>query len=351
MQQESSNPTAPASGKWKFFFKSDGLYVEKSDGTVTGPLSTGGGGTWGSITGTLSSQTDLKYALNPQQGFLINGKISPTVASNNLTLAIKTMAGNDPSASEPVYVRIADTLRSITAALSVTKNAGTNWFNAGGSELATKEIDYFAYLGYNATDGVTLGFARIPYGRQYSDFSATSTNEKYCAISTITNAAAGDYYENIGRFAATLSAGAGYTWTVPTYTAVNLVSKPTTETRWLSWTPAYAASGSMTYTSVSTDFAKYKVSNQRVLIEHRSIGTTGGTGSNEIYATLPFESANSANTPPIGGALIAPAGALVFGGAYIKNATPDQIVYMRYDYGNWGLGANSIAETAGFYEI
>ena len=107
------------------------------------------------------------------EGFLLNGKIVPSVSSNNLTVAIKGMDGNDPSATNPVYVRIGDAIRSITSDLSVTANAGTNWFNAGSSELATYEIDYFVYLGYNATDGVVIGFARIPYATAYSQFSTT----------------------------------------------------------------------------------------------------------------------------------------------------------------------------------
>jgi len=176
----------------------------------------------------------------PPQGFMYNGKISVTVASNNLTVALKGKDGNDPSATNPVYVEIGDTRRSITSALSVTKNAGTNWCNAGSAELATKEIDYFAYLGYNATDGVVIGFSRIAYATRYDSFSATSTAETYCAISTITNAAAGDYYEVVGRFAATLSAGAGYTWSVPTFTAANLIQRPIYETRYLSYVPTLA---------------------------------------------------------------------------------------------------------------
>ena len=172
-----------------------------------------------------------KLSFNSPEGFLINGKIVPSVASNNLTVALKGLDGNDPSATNPIYIRIGDTVHSITSALSVTKNAGTNWFNAGSSELATKEIDYFVYLGYNATDGVVIGFSRIPYATEYSQFSTTSTNEKYCAISTITNATSGDDYVVIGRFAATLSAGAGYTWSVPTFTSRNLIQRPIFETR------------------------------------------------------------------------------------------------------------------------
>lgn len=175
---------------------------------------------------------------NPPEGFLINGKIAVSVAANNLTVALKGMDGNDPSATNPVYVRIGDTIKSVTAALSVTKNAGTNWCNAGSAELATKEIDYFVYLGYNATDGVVIGFSRIPYGTLYSSFSTTGTAETYAGISTITNAAAGDNYVNIGRFAATLSAGAGYTWSVPTFTATNLIQRPVYETRWLVYVPS-----------------------------------------------------------------------------------------------------------------
>jgi hypothetical protein len=167
-------------------------------------------------------------------------RISVTVASNNLTVALKNLNGDDPSATQPVKVQIGDTVRTITSALSVTKNAGTNWCNSGSAELATLEVDYFVYLGYNATDGVVIGFSRIPYASVYSDFSATTTEEKYAAISTITNAAAADSYVNIGRFAATLSAGAGYTWTVPTFTNANLKHEHTIETRPLTFVPQWA---------------------------------------------------------------------------------------------------------------
>lgn len=219
--------------------------------------------------------------LNAPEGFLINGKIVPSVASNNLTVAIKGMDGNDPSASNPVYIRIGDTVRAITSALSVTKNAGTNWCNAGSSELATKEIDYFVYIGYNATDGVVVGFSRIPYATLYSDFSATTTNEKYAAISTITNAAAGDNYQVIGRFAATLSAGAGYTWSVPTFTGTNLIQRPIYESRRLSWSPTLTGfSGTPT-----TYTATYSVIGTRVRYELYFSGTSNAA---DCVASLPF---------------------------------------------------------------
>lgn len=243
--------------------------------------------TWANVKATLLTWLRLSTTIIPQnapQGFLINGKISVTDTGSGLTVAIKTLAGTDPSSTDPVYVRIGDTIRTISAALSVTKADGTNWCNAGSAELATKEIDYFVYLGYNATDGVVIGFSRYPGANSYDDFSATTTNEKYCAISTITTAAATDYYEIIGRFAATLSAGAGYTWSVPTYTAKNLIQRPIYETRWLGWLPTYTG-----FSSAPTGTMKYKITADRMFMVMADSGTSNSATFN---FTMPFASSS-----------------------------------------------------------
>lgn len=236
----------------------------------------------GAVTGTMTPPLTF-YGANfiAPEGFLINGKIVPSVASNNLTVALKGLDGNDPSATNPIYVRIGDTVHSITSALSVTKNAGTNWFNAGSAELATKEIDYFVYLGYNATDGVVIGFSRIPYATQYDQFSATTTNEKYCAISTISNAAAGDDYTVVGRFAATLSAGAGYTWTVPTFTSINLIQRPIFETRPIIYLPTVTG-----WTGANATTAKYRIVGRSVIID--DLRLAGTSNSSTLNFTIPM---------------------------------------------------------------
>ncbi len=239
------------------------------------------------------------------QGFLINGKIVPSVTSNNLTVALKTLSGADPSPADPIYVRIGDTVRTITAALSVTRNAGTNWFNAGSTELAAKEVDYFVYLGYNATDGVVIGFSRIPYARQYSDFSTTTTNDLYCAISTITNATSTDYYEVIGRFAATLSGGAGYTWTVPTFTAANLVQQPIYTTRKLSYFPVLSAGSPLTVTSQSSQSGFYFIVNNLISVFGSMVQGKGGTAqAHDLHMSIPLVLANQGLNVPCGFATI-----------------------------------------------
>lgn len=232
----------------------------------------------------------LYGGISPSGGTVYNGRISVSVSSNNITLALKTYSGGNPSSTDPVYAWIGGTLRTITSSLSVTKNAGTNWFNSGSSELATNEIDYFAYLGYNSSDGVTIGFARIPYAETYGDFSTTNTNARYCAISTITNASSTDSYTVIGRFAATLSASASYNWSVPTYTSSNLINRPIYYTRTLTYTPTLAwTAGADPSGAVGTSLNNYKISNGTMdIIVSRLQYATAGTTVTALTCTLPM---------------------------------------------------------------
>jgi len=323
----------------------DAVYKIVYDGTQFQVIGISGSGATAATRAENATGTSNTLMLTPQnthefhvppQGFLYNGKIVPSVGSNNLTVALKGIDGNDPSASNPVYVRIGDTVRSITTALSVTKNAGTNWFNAGSAELATKEIDYFVYLGYNATDGVVIGFARVPYGTKYGDFSATTTAETYCAISTITTAAATDYYEVVGRFAATLSAGAGYTWSVPTYTAINLIQRPIYETRQLIWAPTVTG-----VTSASFGTSSYFIKMNRASIICQALDAT----SNATTKTLVLPIGSSASQYPIYGSGIFPckdggAHQTVMGHASITASSSTLTLYKTWYQGAWtGSGA------------
>jgi len=304
----------------------------------------------GVLTGTMTPpSTFYGTNFNPPENFLMNGKIVPSVASNNLTVALKTMAGDDPSATSPVYIRIGSTIRSVTAALSVTKNAGTNWCNAGSAELATYETDYFAYIGYNATDGVVIGFSRIPYANLYSDFSATTTAESYCGISTISNAAAGDNYVNVGRFAATLSAGAGYTWTVPTYTAANLIQRPIYETRWT------------TYATVATGFlvsavhiAKYKIAN-RILFVRITCSSIGSSNAVTYTLTLPFTVISLSGTNYLDFPITFydnSSESATFGRAKVADGASTINLYTNASTGAWTDSNNKqVTSFSGFYEI
>lgn len=212
------------------------------------------------------------------EGIITDGYLSVSVASNNITLSLLYKDGSTPSSTKPVKARINNIDRNITSALSVTVNAGTNTFNSGSAELATKTVGYFSYLGYNSTDGLVIGFSRIPYARSYGDFNATATNERYGKISTITNAVSTDQYRNVGYFHAILSASASYNWSLPA-TSV-MITQPTFESDWLEWSPVHSRGGT-NYTNLPTvNYAYYKVKLGEIsfIERHTQNATPGGTG-------------------------------------------------------------------------
>lgn len=229
--------------------------------------------------------TDVKTRLNVIEALIargmLNGKLSVTVSSNNLIVAVKTLAGSDPSATDPVYVRIGDAVRKITAALSVTVSAGANTFNAGSAELKTLAVPFFVYLGYNSTDGVVIGPSRLAHCRQYSDFSTTATNERYCKISTITNAAASDAYCVVGYFEAVNSGSASYNWSAP----ANVISEPVYRSNPMTWTPAHTNVGGAYSNAPTVNKARYQVNYDRwVILEHHTQHATPGQSSFQRFS-------------------------------------------------------------------
>jgi hypothetical protein len=176
-----------------------------------------------------------------------------------------------------------------------------------------------------------------------NDFVNTTTSEKYIA-GNWTNFNATDVVQNIGRFRAQLSASAGFNWSIASAAVINF---PIFEIDWLSWTPAYSASGSLTYTSVSTIFAKYKlVGHAKSEFEIQASGTLGGSASTDLYTTMPFESAQSANSPTCGAGNTATVAAKVF----VTAGTPDKLSFQKYDGSNYATSGSCVIKGIGMYE-
>jgi hypothetical protein len=82
---------------------------------------------------TTAKQASALKNIGAAQFSLINGKIVESHTGNAATFAIKTLAGTDPSTSDPVSVIFGDgTQRYLTAALSVTQASGTNMGTVSG---------------------------------------------------------------------------------------------------------------------------------------------------------------------------------------------------------------------------
>ena len=297
--------------------------------------------------------TPLEGAFKYSELMFNRYKLVPVLVGNNLQLSLRHSDGNDPSVNRPLYFKIGDSICAITAALNVVKNAGTSWANLGSAELATKEADLFAYVVWNTalgTPAVDIFWSRIPNGRLYSDFSGTTTNEKYAAVNA-TPPNATDVCVNIGRFAATLSAGGGYTWTVPTFTAVNLINRPIYESRWLTWNNVTTCSGSLTYGTITNSWVLYKIIYGVVFFSLRQTGTLGGTASTAILNTLPFISLHAATANVGGGFGNINAGGTVTALISIVNGTPNTLNVLKYDSSNLPNSGSCVITAKGFYEI
>lgn len=283
-----------------------------------------------------------------EPGQLLNGKIQVTVASNNITLAVKTLAGNDPSTTDRVNVRIGNSLRTITAALSVTLNAGTNWFAAGQPELATLEHDYFAYVGWrSASSEVVLGFARIPYAGIYSDFSGSSAVQRYGAFSTAP--ASSDEVEICGRFGAILSAGSSYNWSVPTFTNKNLIQKPIRQTRRLAMTLTPSGFSA----NPTNQFAAYEVNFDMCYYEMRTT-PPGTSNSTSFTVPLPFDAKTQANNAWFGPVIDAQDNSVsLTGGGRSQVLTGSNTLTLLKDFGGtaWTNSGGKQGSTALWYPI
>ena len=191
-----------------------------------------------------------------------------TTIQGNLTVALKNYEGNDPTSTKPVKIMIGGVLRTITSALSVIRNSWTNWYNAGSTELATEEIDFFTYIRWN-TNGAwyaELLPARVPSFNLFSDSSGTTTytNEKYLSDTNWWSST--DPVTNIWRFNATLSAGWAYTWSIPATSVI--VNSPIYENQkqknqlivgeWINQSASYTTSVTMDFSS----FTEYDITAQ-----------------------------------------------------------------------------------------
>lgn len=253
------------------------LYRGASDWAALNP------GTSGQVLQSGGASANPSWA-TPSSGGGYKHIITPSITSNNLVLALKYLDGNDPSSTNPLTFRIGNAEYTVTAAMSFTKNAGTNWMNMGGAELASQDVDLFLYaIGETGgSAGIKFGYSRIPYATSMSDFVNTTTSEKYIA-GNWTNFNGSDYVQNIGRFRARLSAGAGYTWSIPNS---KVISRPIYETDWLAYTPTGSpSSGAFTTASASGVYNLHGT----ILDWYGTLTiTNNGTGTGAIYFTLPI---------------------------------------------------------------
>lgn len=128
-------------------------------------------------------------------------------------------------------------------------------------------------------------------------------------------------------------------------TPEKLQSGAGTSWAWQSWTPTYGAGGSMTYTNVTTEYAKYVQVGKTVIFQLAAVGTLGGTASTEITITLPVPPLNPAsNGLPFAARVSNPS---VAGFTFFTN----KVNIRRYDGSAYSTGASKGIYVSGAYEV
>lgn len=118
------------------------------------------------------------------------------------------------------------------------------------------------------------------------------------------------------------------------------------------WTPTYGASGSMTFTSVTTHLANYVEFGRLKLGNVIARGTTGGTADTGIRFSLPT-SADATNffisgTGSPGFPAFCNDGGTLSGG-FLQLSAANQAQVVKSTVANWGLGANRIIHASFSY--
>lgn len=121
--EQASAPTTPATGFWRAYFKSDGLYVVDDAGTETGPFGTGSGS--GGVTTTKARRTAGDVSVNTTGWQNVDTGIDLTLAA---------VAGDEIEYTISLYCNSANNALKFDVA-TIVSGSPVNYFGgAGGAD-------------------------------------------------------------------------------------------------------------------------------------------------------------------------------------------------------------------------
>ena len=273
-------------------------------------------------------------------------KLTPSIASSNLTVTLTHMDGTTPATSRPLWFKIGDAWRAVSGALSVSVTAALgDIFLWDTGKIQGNDAQIFVYMIDN-NGTAQIGVSPCPMlvtvaTNYYSNGSQTGaaghTNIVMSGTRDATNTCC-----VVGRV--NVSQTDANNWQSPT--SAKIVNDPVYNTDPMNWTPSPTATAPMTLTTPVVDEAYYAVEQWDVHYTLRITATTATTASAAIRATVPIASDVSTNFPTIGHAIVNDGGGNLAGTCSIGAGL---IIIGRYDGGNFGLGAGRTVRASGEY--
>lgn len=135
--------------------------------------------------------------------------------------------------------------------------------------------------------------------------------------------------------------------TTITDTYISFIENPEGFPYWFNYSPSYSCGNSMTYTSVTTDVAKWSVSGKMITVLLRAFGTIGGTPYIDIFATAPVNCATPLDTALVGNTYDSGNKA----GIALFDIANQKLRILKYDSSNWGTGSTKYILISGAYEF
>lgn len=276
--------------------------------------------------------------------------LTQSIASSNLTVALKHLDGTDPSADRPLYVKVGNSVIGITAALSATINASYgDVFLWDAGKIQANDAQLFVYI-INNNGTPQLGLSPSPMlttvATNYRDAGGQTGSAKHTNIIMSGTRNATNSCDVIGRV--NVNQLDNNNWQSPTTSLI--VNRPIYHTDQMTWTPSLSApGGTLTFSSTTFLAAKYSIDKNTLRADLYFTTTAGGTSGTDFYATAPIQSALAATGPMVTGSILfadSSATPAIFGGSFLSSGTPDKFTFRKYNQANWHNSGTIIINAA-----
>ena len=120
---------------------------------------------------------------------------------------------------------------------------------------------------------------------------------------------------------------------------------------WFTWTPTWTASGSLTYTSVTSNVAKFCINGRLCNFHLKASGTLGGSASTSLLYTLPVAGVDTNAYEQIGFAYCSDTSNSVGGFTDFNSTSTTQARVDKIADANWATSGAGYVYTTGTYQI
>jgi hypothetical protein len=237
-----------------------------------------------------SVQTLTNKSIYLPDGEGLNYQLATAIASNNLTVALKTFAGTDPSATDVAIFSVGASMLNVSAALSVAVNAAyADIFAWDTGKIQANDAQLFVYL-INNNGTPQIGVSPCPtlltVATNYYDASAQTGAAGHTNIVMSGTRNATNSCRVIGRI--NVNQADNNNWQAPGTSLI--INRQIFETDWMNYTPTYTGYS----TPPATNISQYKLIKHDVMVDERETanGTSNSTSTSMTAPILTFTLTN-----------------------------------------------------------